>query len=347
MRSLADTIARLTRFRRAADAIAAAGPPPGQGRLEPFRAFEPNPGSLRAHVFRPDGLPPGAPLLLVLHGCLQDAASYDRGSGWSALAGRHGFGLVYAEQRIRNNRNRCFNWFEVQDQIAEGGEAESIRRMVEAVADDYGSDRRRIFVTGLSAGGAMTAVMLATAPDLFSGGAIIAGVPYGVARSVPEAFDRMRGIGLPDEAELQRRLAEASGHSGAWPMLSIWQGDRDETVSPVNAEAIIDQFRAVLGLPATPAKVETSDGYRRRVWRNGMGRAVLEEYRITGMGHGTPLAPRADGLGGIPGPFMLDAGIWSSEAIGRFFGIVPQERRPQSGLPNWLTALWAKAFGGQ
>ena len=97
----------------------------------------------------------------------------------------------------------------------------------------HGLDRRRIFITGLSAGGAMAAAMLATYPEVFAGGAIIAGLAYGSASTIPEAFDRMRGHGGPSKAELQRRLAEASPHKGTWPKISIWQGTADTTVVAV------------------------------------------------------------------------------------------------------------------
>lgn len=91
-----------------------------------------------------------------------------------------------------------------------GGEALSIRQMIEAVAVEYGLDRGRIFITGLSAGGAMTSVMLACYPEVFAGGAIIAGLPYGIAKTIPEAFDRMRGHGMPSERQLQKALRDGS-----------------------------------------------------------------------------------------------------------------------------------------
>jgi poly(hydroxyalkanoate) depolymerase family esterase len=116
-------------------------------------------------------------LVVALHGCTQTAADYDHGSGWTRLADRYGFAVLFPEQQRANNPNNCFNWFLPSDTRRSHGEAFSIRQMIERVITDHGVDRRRVFVVGLSAGGAMTSAMLATYPDLFAGGAIIAGLP--------------------------------------------------------------------------------------------------------------------------------------------------------------------------
>ncbi|MGO4837891.1 PHB depolymerase family esterase, partial [Rhizobiaceae sp. 2RAB30] len=215
-------------------------------------AFGPNPGMLKAHTHVPGNLAKGAPLVVVLHGCTQTAAAYDDGSGWSRLADDYGFALLYPEQQRANNPNLCFNWFRPEDARRGSGEALSIRQMVEAMAVTHTLDRQRIFITGLSAGGAMAAAMLASYPEVFAAGGIIAGLPYGTATSVPEAFDRMRGHGGPSKHSLQQILRRASAHDGPWPRISIWQGSADQSVVPSNAEAIAAQWRAVHGLDKSP-----------------------------------------------------------------------------------------------
>ena len=153
LRKISDTIARL-------GAMRALQVPNGVGapsHLTPLAGFGSNPGALKAACHVPDDLPEGAPLVVVLHGCTQDAAGYDRHSGWSRLAAEAGFAVLYAEQQRSNNPNLCFNWFQPADVGRGAGEALSIRQMVEAMVVAHGLDRGRIFVTGLSAGGAMAA----------------------------------------------------------------------------------------------------------------------------------------------------------------------------------------------
>jgi len=194
----------------------------------------------------------------------------------------------------------------------------SIRQMTESMVLRQGLDRKRIFITGLSAGGAMAAAMLASYPEVFAGGAIIAGLPYGSASTIPQAFDRMLGHGGPSPKALQRILRGASNHPGPWPRVSIWQGTADQTVAPSNADAVAAQWLGVHGFDEkTPAHPETGGRRAKRVWRNVTGEAMVEVNMIAGMGHGTPVG---DGLGAA-GPFMLDAGISSTREIARFWKI--------------------------
>ena len=138
-------------------------------RLREVSDFGVNPGNLRMFAYVPRQPPSSPALIVVLHGCLQTAAGYDYGAGWSTLADRYGFALLFPEQRQENNPQRCFNWFRPEDSERDQGEALSIRQMVERMIRAHGIDRRRVFVTGLSAGGAMTSVLLATYPEVFFG----------------------------------------------------------------------------------------------------------------------------------------------------------------------------------
>lgn len=290
--------------------------------LQSLDGFGSNPGNLRGKIYRPTGLRTGAPLVVVLHGCTQTAEGYDRGSGWSALADRHGFALLFPEQQRANNPNLCFNWFAPGDMQRDGGEPESIRQMIDHIARDAAIDQTKIFVTGLSAGGAMTSVMLATYPDVFAGGAIIAGLPYGGAQSVSQALERMRGHGGPSSAALAQLVRAASEHKGPWPTISIWHGSGDATVNPTNALAIAAQWQALHDVPSQPNRTDVVDGYPRNVWLAADGREVIEEFSITGMGHGTPLDPQGiDGCGAAMA-FMLDANISSTTHIAEFWGLI-------------------------
>jgi poly(hydroxyalkanoate) depolymerase family esterase len=274
----------------------------------------------------PPRVAPSPALVVVLHGCRQTASGYDIGSGWSELADAQGFVLCLPEQRSSNNPNNCFNWFQVGDIERERGEAASIRAMVEHMAVAHNVDRSRIFVTGLSAGGAMTSVMLATYPDVFAGGAIIAGLPYRSAVTVHGAFESMsRGDSraAPDAAEAVRA---ASSHQGPWPRVSVWHGTADTTVTHDNAGAIIAQWAHLQGLSVAPAREELVDGQRHRVWTDAAGVERIEEYVIQGLGHGTPLdAGTGETQFGVPGPYLLEAGISSTYRIAQFWGLISAE----------------------
>lgn len=140
-----------------------------EARLTDLLGFGSNAGDLRALTYVPKNLPDDAALVVVLHGSWQTARDYNSRSGWSSVADEYKF-VLFPEQRCSNNANLSFNWFEPRDMRRDDGEAHSIRQMVEAIILAHGLDRRRIYITGLSAGGAMTSVMLATYPDVFAGG---------------------------------------------------------------------------------------------------------------------------------------------------------------------------------
>ena len=291
-------------------------------RLSDLATFGENPGNLLCRYYVPANLKPGAALVVVLHGCTQDAAGYDRGSGWSLLAERHGFALLFPEQQRANNPNVCFTWFAEEDTRRGGGEVASIAAMTAAIRDAHAIDPARIFVTGLSAGGAMAGAMLAAYPDLFAAGAIIAGLPYGCAGNVQQALQVMGGRMPVTPAALGAKVRAASAHKGPWPRVSVWQGSADHTVAPANADAIVAQWADVHGLPATPGRTGGVDGATRSQWMDADGAVRIEKLLIPGMAHGTPLKPgTAPGQCGQAGAHMIDAGISSTDHIAAFFGI--------------------------
>ena len=338
MRRLSDTIERLGAMR---DAMTHARPATGGDRLRDIGGFGSNPGALRARVYTPEHLSDDAALVVVLHGCTQTAADYDIGAGWSRLADEHGFVLLFPEQQRTNNPNLCFNWFSPDDIERDGGEALSIRQMVAAVIAEHAIDPARVFVTGLSAGGAMASVMLATYPEVFAGGAIVAGLAYGTAAGVPQALDRMRGHGGPDAPALGALVQRASTHRGEWPTISIWHGGADMTVHVANAEAILTQWRAVHHLPAAPSDSESIGGIVRRTWRDAAGKALIEDYRLPGIGHGTPIDTRGDDPCGTAGAYMLEAGISSTRRIAEFWGLTGEvvERKPARSAEDRATIV--------
>jgi poly(hydroxyalkanoate) depolymerase family esterase len=349
MARLGRTISKLSRYRRIWDAALSAADKPepaaGHGRLREVERFGANPGNLRMLKYVPPTLGVAPALVVVLHGCTQTAAGYDHGAGWSSLADRHGFALLFPEQKPANNPKRCFNWFERGDTKRGAGEAASIHAMVERMAAEHGIDRGRIFITGLSAGGAMASVMLATYPELFAGGAIIAGLPYGAATSVQDAFESMfKGRRWPARhwGDLVRA---ASPHKGPWPKVSVWHGSADTTVVPMNGDEIVKQWADLHGLAAAPTARTTGRGFSRAVWRDSDGREVIESVSIPGMAHGTPLEiGEGEERCGNAGPFLLDVGVSSSHHIARFFGLLDARAGARAKAERHVAAAAERAI---
>lgn len=290
--------------------------------LTQVTGFGSNPGNLLMYKYVPAGLAAGAPLVVALHGCAQSASNYDAETGWVLLADRWKFALLLPEQQTGNNSSRCFNWFEAGDIARGGGEALSIKQMIDRMKTDHLSDPARVYVTGLSAGGAFTSVLLATYPEVFAGGAIVAGVPYNCGTGLTNAFSCMNPGSDLSPAAWGNKVRAASSYSGPWPIVSIWHGDADTTVRPANANESMEQWTNVHGIDQTPEVQDTVAGYPHKVYKDASGKALVETYSITGMGHGTPVDP---GTGerqcGTAGAYILDVDVCSSWYIGRFFGL--------------------------
>lgn len=327
MAGLGDTVAELLARTRAKSAAAA----PNHLRAEP--GFGPNPGALQMWLHAPEASPPKAPLVVVLHGCGQTAAGYAAGAGWLELADRYGFVVLCPEQVRANNANLCFNWFEDGDVRRGGGEAASIAQMVRFAVAEFDLDPGRVFVTGLSAGGAMAGAMLATYPEVFAAGAIVAGLPYGAASGVGQAMGAMRRV--PDlSAEVWGDKVRAAAPSPPKrPRVAIWHGDADTTVTPAAAQALALQWCDVHGVGPSTTGAATAAGRTHTTWRRPDGEVVVELHRIAGLGHGTPIAAGgADGCG-APAPWIVEAGVSASLEIARSWGIAEVARPQAAGQP--------------
>ena len=307
--------------------------------LEPVTSFGSNPGNLAMYVYRPDALPAGSPAVVLLHGCTQNAAGYFANSGWRKFADQAKFALVLPEQRSANNSSSCFNWFAAGDTARDQGEALSVRQMVDRAVTAYGLDRSRVFVSGLSAGGAMSAVMLATYPDVFAAGSVVAGLPYRCATSLSQASGCQ--YTPPDRTPAQwGDLVRGAypGYGGPRPRVAIWQGQADYTVVPANGVELRDQFTNVLGVPVQPTSTSSLPaGTTLEVY----GADQVRLYRVAGMGHGTPVDPgSAAEQCGTAAAYFLDT-ICSAYRDAVFFGLAtggsgPGE--PEPPVPACVTA---------
>jgi poly(hydroxyalkanoate) depolymerase family esterase len=332
MTGLKGTLANLAnlrgRFERLLAGAAKGGGPKTKftaRHLREVTSFGSNPGNLRMLTHMRRNLADAPALVVALHGCTQIAADYDQGSGWSELAYTHGFAMLFPEQKRANNPNNCFNWFLPSDTRRDAGEALSIRQMIDQMVEEHGVDRRRIFIVGLSAGGAMAAAMLAAYPEVFAGGAIIAGLPYGGAGNVQEALQTMAQPRQRSGAQWGDLVRAASTYSGPWPKISLWHGSADAIVNPQNMEEALKQWIDVHGLALRPQVEEAVHGHVRRAWRTDAGDDVIEAVTIQGMNHGVPLAAGHEGIGQV-GAFHFDVGISSSQHIARFWQIADELR---------------------
>lgn len=314
--------------------------------LSEVEDFGANPGQLAMWSYVPPDLPANSPLVVVLHGCTQTATAFDHGSGWSAVAERYGFAVLMPEQRRSNNPNLCFNWFDPGKTARGSGEVLSIHRMIATMVRLHRVSARRIYVVGLSAGGAMASSMLAAYPEVFAGGAIIAGLPHGVAGNVREALSAMSSASNLSATELGQLVRDASPHRGPWPKIAVWHGAADHTVNPANGDQVVEQWLDVHGLPLKAMGESNVDGQTRRVWWGTDGDPIVESFTVRGMAHGVPLGIAGnDEPYGAAGPFMLEAGIASTVHIAQFFDLLgsprPKVERPRSPAATKATTKTA------
>ncbi len=279
--------------------------------------FGPNPGALDMYEYVPADLPANAPLVVVLHGCTQTASSMET-AGWNALADARHFAVLYPQQRSANQPLSCFTWYQTADISRDMGEAASIMSMVDHEIAAHSLDRARVYVTGVSAGGAFTAVMLAAYPDRFAAGSVMSGIPYACATDVQSATSCEQGTDkTPAQWGDLVRGADA-GFAGPWPRMQIWQGSSDTTVAPANAHELVAQWTNVHGADATAETTETVSTATYTTYAGG----AVELYMVNGMGHA--IATGTDALGTCPagtGAFFADEKICSTLRAAEFFDL--------------------------
>lgn len=297
-----------------------------------------------ALVHVPPGLDPAvpAPMVCMLHGCTQDPATFAAATAMNETADRHGFVAVYPSQSRARNAQGCWNWFLPGHQRRGAGEPELIAAVARELAShdgDQAIDPTRVFIAGLSSGGAMALIVAACYPDVFAAAAIHSGLPYRAAGDVTSAFAVMArgGTSATDGQAIHKAMGD---HARPLPTLVI-HGTADRTVAPDNAERLLAQSMHANRLaapqscdhhPATPttsrqARAAGGLAYTESRWCNADGALMHELIRVDGLGHAWS--------GGVPdGSYTDPRGPSASEAIWAFFartGRPPAQPRAHAG----------------
>jgi poly(hydroxyalkanoate) depolymerase family esterase len=291
--------------------------------LTEVTGFGTNPGALRMFTYIPAAMPTNAPVVVALHGCQQSATTYGN-AGWNKLADTYKFYVVYPQQQSANNGSLCFNWFAAADNTRNQGEALSIKQMVDKLKATYSVDGSRVFVTGLSAGGAMAAVELATYPDVFAGGAFAAGIAYNCASQSSALSCQQGRVNLTAQQWGDFVRNAYPGYTGPRPRVSIWQGASDMTVNAKNMTELMEQWTNVHGADQVSDLAETLRTHAHNVYKNAGGTPVVETYQITGGGHALPVDPGTNvDQGGTVASYFADYNLFSSYYAAKFWGLVP------------------------
>jgi len=286
-------------------------------------------GSRDYKLWTPASLEAGeaSPLLMLLHGCTQDAEDVAAISGMNEVAEANRFLVVYPEQTRLANLRKCWNWFVPKHQSRGAGEPSILAAIVEQVCSAHNVDSDRIYVAGASAGGAMAVIAGATYPDFFAGIAVIAGGEFKAATGISGGFAVMKQGG-PDPAQQGRAAYEAMKPGLArkprrrMPVI-VFHGTADKTVHPVNAEQIIAQWSTTnsclaaehgesgfaLSERVVASQLQGGYGYQRRSYSDQAGNLLMENWTVEGMGHAWPGSPRPYKYGDPKGP-NASAEIW-------------------------------------
>lgn len=267
-------------------------------KLKRVRHFGKNKGHLKMFLHTPPNIDKSkpAPMVVVLHGCLQCATKVQKQSGWSKLADENGFYVLYPQQRRINNPERCFRWFKRRHTNKGRGENGSIKHMVDYMKANYNIDSSKVFVTGLSAGAAMGVIMMADYPETFNAGAIFAGGAYKSGNgyvSAAMAFVGWRVKSAEKWGNIVRK--QNPNYKGEYPRMIIYQGNNDLIVNKRNGVEIMKQWTNLHHISTTPS--ETIDGYvgikdiQRLAYNSSTKKEAVVFYKVNKLNHALLIDP--------------------------------------------------------
>lgn len=301
-----------------------------QKELTHIKSFGENPGNLNMYYYKPDSIVKNMPLVIVLHGCTQTAKSCSEQSGWNKLATLHQFYVIYPEQKLLNNPENCFNWFRENDQTKDKGEPASIFQMIKFFQKLYSIDTTKIFITGMSAGAAMTTNMLSVYPETFNKGCIYAGGPYKSAESSVKAGAAMLGMVSKSPEEWGDLVKKQNPNfNGNYPSIAIFHGGIDPVVSTNNSNQLIKQWINIHNTDYIPdlrfEHFKNHKGVELEIYHNKNNQEVVRYYKIKGIGHVLALdTGSCSTQGGKTGMFAIHKKFHSTYWIADYFGLIKQ-----------------------
>jgi poly(hydroxyalkanoate) depolymerase family esterase len=256
------------------------------------------------------------PLVVMLHGCTQGPVDFAAGTRMNGLAEGETFLVAYPEQAPAANVSKCWNWFQESDQQRDGGEPALIAGITRQIMSQYQVDGSRVYVAGMSAGGAMAVIMATLYPDLYAAVGVHSGLAYGAAHDLPSAFVAM-----------QQGTVYQAGHLREFIPLIAFHGDGDTTVAPVNADCLLDQWLqaasdglgSVPGVKVEQGQVASGHAYTRCIYHDVSGRTLMEQWTVHQAGH-------AWSGGSLNGSFTDPQGPDASREMVRFFTEHPSSR---------------------
>ncbi len=293
-----------------------------------IQKFGANPGNLRLFVHVPENLAnDNVPMVVVLHGCGQDAHGMMRLSGWNKLADEQGFIVAYPEQKGSNNANRCFNWFYGKDTETDKGEVASIHQVVEYMKEHYPIAVNRVSITGVSAGAVMAVTAAALYPGEYTGVASYAGGPYG-SGNIISGVGSMFGWVDRKPWEWARRVRLANGgYRGKYPKMIVLQGMDDIVCNPKNAIEVVEQWTGLHEIDRDSVSVaenfNNNPKVKRSSWLDAVRTELVVLYEFNGLGHvlAVDVGNEKD-QGGSDGLFSTDIGFHSTYWIANEFGLI-------------------------
>ena len=310
--------------------------------LKRIRHFGKNKGHIKMYMHTPPNIDKTklAPMVVVLHGCLQCATKVQKQSGWSALADEQGFYVLYPQQRGINNPQRCFKWYKRKHTNKGRGENASIKHMVDYMQANYNIDSSRIFITGLSAGAAMSVIMMADYPETFNAGAIFAGGAYKSGNGMVTAMMAMVGWRVKSAEKWGNIVRKQNPtYKGEYPRMIIYQGNSDWIVNRTNGKEMMKQWTNLHGISTTPT--ESIDGFvtikdiHRHAYDSPTKKEAVVFYKVDKLSHALLVDPgKCKYQGGRRGFFSRDKNFNSTLWTAYDFGLIvtPEIAGPHSAF---------------